>query len=201
MNEYMFYTAEGFSQSPNETDCENLQILGFEKAESLEIAKEQLLENNDWIFQYGFNAEEILSKKILTEETEASIKTVVDYLWKDEERHYEECLATDGKVENHIFNHLRKLISVLEGNIKFYSTKDKIPFLFKKYDSEDKDPRKILQDVLLEIGVKNGNAALIAIEAGGSQCRVTREYLRNIGISENILEEVITAVNYFYCEF
>lgn len=114
MNEYMFYTAEGFSQSPNETDCENLQILGFEKAESPEIAKEQLLENNDWILQYGFNTDKILSKKILTAEAEASIKTVVDYLWKDEERHYEECLATDGKVENHIFNHLKNLKGVLK---------------------------------------------------------------------------------------
>ncbi len=114
MNEYMFYTAEGFSQSPNETDCENLQILGFEKAESLEIAKKQLLENNDWILKYGFNADKILSKKILTEKTEASIKTVVDYLWNDEEKNYEECLATDGKVENHIFNSLKNLKGVLK---------------------------------------------------------------------------------------
>lgn len=120
MNEYMFYTAEGFSQSPNETDCENLQILGFEKAESLESAKEQLLKNNGWILKYGFNAEEILSKKILTEGIEVSIKTVVDYLWDDEERHYEECLATDGTVDNHIFSCLKKLKSVLEENIKFY---------------------------------------------------------------------------------
>lgn len=117
MNEYMFYTTEGFSQSPVETDCENLQILGFEKAENLETAKKHLLVNNDWILKYVFDAEKILSKKILTEENEASIKTVVDYLWKDEERNYEECLATDEKVENHIFEHLRKLKGVLDENI------------------------------------------------------------------------------------
>ena len=65
MNEYMFYTFEGFTQSPNKTDCENLQILGFEKAENLEAAKEHLLANNDWILKHGFDTEKILSKKIV----------------------------------------------------------------------------------------------------------------------------------------
>lgn len=92
MNEYMFYTFEGFTQSQNKTDCENLQILGFEKAENLEIAKSHLLANNEWILKYGFDKKKILSKRILTEESLASIKTVVDYLWKDEEKDYEECV-------------------------------------------------------------------------------------------------------------
>lgn len=67
MNEYLFYTSEGFTQSPNGLDCENLQILGFEKAENLESAKRQLLENNSWISAYGFLESKILSKKILPE--------------------------------------------------------------------------------------------------------------------------------------
>ncbi len=118
MNEYMFYTFEGFTQSPNKTDCENFQILGFEKAENLEIAKEHLLVNNDWILKYGFDAEKILSKKILTEESLASIKTVVDYLWNDEEKDYEERLASGGNVDNHIFKHLRKLKLMTEESSK-----------------------------------------------------------------------------------
>lgn len=118
MNEYMFYTFEGFTQSPNKTDCENLQILGFEKAENLEVAKEHLLVNNDWISKYGFDTEKILSKKILTEESLVSIKTVVDYLWEDEEKKYEECLATNRDVDNHIFKHLRKLKLITSDNQK-----------------------------------------------------------------------------------
>ena len=55
MNEYMFYTFEGFTQSPDKNNCENLQILGFEKAENLEIAKKCLLANNDWISKHGFD--------------------------------------------------------------------------------------------------------------------------------------------------
>lgn len=204
MNEYMFYTFEGFTQSPNKTDCENLQILGFEKAENLEIAKKCLLVNNDWILKYGFDTEKILSKKILTEESLASIKTVVDYLWEDEEKDYEEYLASGGNVDNHIFKHLRKLKIIAEENSKtseFYSIEDKICFLFKKYNSDDKDPRIILESVLLNIGLEAQKSSLISIEAGGSQCKVTREYLKNISVPDNILEEVLAAIRYFYYEF
>ena len=79
MNEYMFYTFEGFTQSPNKNECENLQILGFEKAESLKTAKKHLLANNNWILKYGFDTEKILSKKILTEETIDLAERVVNY--------------------------------------------------------------------------------------------------------------------------
>lgn len=204
MNEYMFYTFEGFTQSPDKNNCENLQILGFEKAENLEIAKKCLLANNDWISKHGFDTEKILSKKILTEESLASIKTVVDYLWKDEEKDYEECLSTDGNIDNHIFKHFRKLKLLTEENNKtheFYSIEDKISFLFKKYNSDNKDPRIILKSVLLDLGLEEEKSSLISIEAGGSQCKVTREYLKNISVPDNIFEEVLAAIRYFYYEF
>lgn len=204
MNEYMFYTFEGFTQSPDKNNCENLQILGFEKAENLEIAKKYLLVNNDWILKYGFDTEKILSKKILTEESLASIKTVVDYLWEDEKKEYEEYLASGGNVDNHIFKHLRKLKIIAEENRKtseFYSIEDKISFLFKKYNSDDKDPRIILESVLLNIGLEAQKSSLISIEAGGSQCKVTREYLKNISVPDNIFEEVLAAIRYFYYNF
>lgn len=204
MNEYMFYTFEGFTQSPNKTDCENLQILDFEKAENLEAAKEHLLANNDWISKYGFNTEEILSKKILTEESLASIKTVVDYLWEDEEKDYEECLVSGKNVDNHILKHLRKLKLLTEENNKtheFYSIEDKISFLFKKYNSDNKDPRIILKSVLLDLGLEEEKSSLISIEAGGSQCKVTSEYLKKNFIPKNIFEEVLATIRYFYYEF
>lgn len=204
MNEYMFYTFEGFTQSPNKTDCENLQILGFEKAENLEIAKKCLLANNDWISKHGFDKKKILSKRILTEESLASIKTVVDYLWKDEEKDYEECLVSGKNVDNHILKHLRKLKLLTEENNKtheFYSIEDKISFLFKKYNSDNKDPRIILKSVLLDLGLEEEKSSLISIEAGGSQCKVTSEYLKKIFIPKNIFEEVLAAIRYFYYNF
>lgn len=114
MNEYMFYTFEGFTKSPNGTDCENFQILGFEKAENIEDAKNLLLKNNPWILEYRFDADKILLKKILTKEIISEIKTVVDYLWNDEEKHYEECFSENEKEGNHIFKNLRNLRSVIE---------------------------------------------------------------------------------------
>lgn len=204
MNEYMFYTFEGFTQSPNKTDCENLQILGFEKAENLEVAKEHLLVNNDWILKYGFDMEKILSKRILTEKTLNSVKSVVNYFWSNEEKKYEECLATNRDVDNHIFKHLRKLKLLTEENNKtheFYSIEDKISFLFKKYNSDNKDPRIILKSVLLDLGLEEEKSSLISIEAGGSQCKVTSEYLKKIFIPKNIFEEVLATIRYFYYEF
>ncbi len=204
MNEYMFYTFEGFTQSPNKTDCENLQIVGFEKVENLEIAKKCLLANNDWISKHGFDTEKILSKRILTEESLASIKTVVDYIWEDEEKDYEECLVSGKNVDNHILKHLRKLKLLTEENNKtheFYSIEDKISFLFKKYNSDNKDPRIILKSVLLDLGLEEEKSSLISIEAGGSQCKVTSEYLKKIFIPKNIFEEVLATIRYFYYEF
>lgn len=65
MNEYIFYTSEGFTQSPNGTDCENMQILGFEKGKNLEEAKSNLLKSNPWILGYGFSTDEIKANKIV----------------------------------------------------------------------------------------------------------------------------------------
>ena len=67
MNEYPFYPTEGFTQSPSGIDCENLQILGFEKAEDSETAKKHFLKNNSWILDYGFAENKILSKRLFLE--------------------------------------------------------------------------------------------------------------------------------------
>ena len=65
MKSFIFYTGEGVTLSPNNSICENFQILGFEKAMSKEIALESLLQNNSWIDEYGFSKDEILYKEIL----------------------------------------------------------------------------------------------------------------------------------------
>ena len=64
MNKYIFYTFEGFTQSPNEDDVENLQILGFESAYTKAEALNNLIKNNDWIIQSGFSLEEIICKQL-----------------------------------------------------------------------------------------------------------------------------------------
>ena len=46
MNEYIFFTGEGYCESPNDNKVENFQVLDFEKAQSKEEALSKLLENN-----------------------------------------------------------------------------------------------------------------------------------------------------------
>lgn len=113
MNEYIFFSSEGFTQSPNETDCENMQILGFEKGKNLEEAKSNLLKNNQWILEYGFSIDDIKTKQLIDKSTVESIKTLINYLWKDEEKHFEEEQESGFDVSNHIFNYLKQIKTAL----------------------------------------------------------------------------------------
>ncbi|MCR5045830.1 MAG: hypothetical protein K6A42_04580 [Treponema sp.] len=65
MKSFIFYTGEGITVSPNNSLCENFQVLGFEEALSKDIALETLLKNNSWIYEYGFSQNKIICKEIL----------------------------------------------------------------------------------------------------------------------------------------
>jgi len=65
MNEYVFFTSEGFTQSPNGDDVENFQILGFEKSDNKENAINLLLKHNVWIIEKNFNIQKIKSRQLL----------------------------------------------------------------------------------------------------------------------------------------
>lgn len=65
MKSFIFYTGEGITVSPNNSLCENFQVLGFEEGLSKDIALETLLKNNSWIYEYGFSQNEIICKEIL----------------------------------------------------------------------------------------------------------------------------------------
>ena len=59
MTQFIFYTFEGYTLSPNNTDIENLQILGVESGLNQNDALEKLLASNKWIEESGFSKEEI----------------------------------------------------------------------------------------------------------------------------------------------
>lgn len=65
MNEYIFYTEEGYCESPNETTVENFQVIGFEKGNTKEEALKNLLENNSWIKEYSYNIDKIIGCQVL----------------------------------------------------------------------------------------------------------------------------------------
>lgn len=109
MNEYIFYTAEGYTNAPNDSyEVENCQVLGTAKGKNKSEAQENLLKENPWIAEAGFDPAEFFIRQTLTEEQRNDIKMLVDYLWTDEERHFEE---SEDK-ENHIFSLLMRLEDV-----------------------------------------------------------------------------------------
>jgi hypothetical protein len=56
MNEYIFYTPEGFTTAPNEDiEVENCQVMGIANGKDKVEAQENLLKENPWILEAGFN--------------------------------------------------------------------------------------------------------------------------------------------------
>ena len=55
MNHYIFFTPEGYTESPNESEVFTLQVLGYEHGDNPEAARERLIANNRWILDGGFN--------------------------------------------------------------------------------------------------------------------------------------------------
>ena len=52
---YVFYTGEGYTVAPNGELLDSLQLLGFEEGANYDMAFEQLINNNPWIVENGFD--------------------------------------------------------------------------------------------------------------------------------------------------
>lgn len=65
MNEYIFYTTEGYTIAPDDSyEVDNCQVLGFALGETEEEAKRNLLEQNKWIVEAGFSPCSIISRQV-----------------------------------------------------------------------------------------------------------------------------------------
>ncbi len=105
MNEYLIYTAEGFTESPEHIDIENHQLLGRIQAENKEQAKSLLKKENPWLEEIGFVVENAFVQQILSNENKQDLKALLDYLWKAEEKHFEESNYS----KDHIFRTISRL--------------------------------------------------------------------------------------------
>lgn len=120
-NQYIFITTEGETVAPNiEYSVDNCQVLGIVDADSEENAIQKLVQDNPWIELSGFNAFQSRCLQVLTGDIRNDIHLIVDYLWRDEERHYEEQFdeeqfdeeQLDEERENHIFSILKRLSKI-----------------------------------------------------------------------------------------
>ena len=108
MKTYIFYTMEGYTESPTNERVENIQLLGRGVGKNKADALEAFLIQNPWITESGFKREEIIAEQVLNEELKSNIKKVIEYLWEDEKKHYEE-----DKVKNHIYLVLKEIKNVI----------------------------------------------------------------------------------------
>ncbi len=66
MKEYIIYTTEGFTQDPNGNDIENCQMLGIAKGKDKMEAKVNLIKENPWIIEAGFDPTEFIIRQLKT---------------------------------------------------------------------------------------------------------------------------------------
>lgn len=110
MNEYLFYSVEGETLAPeHECDVNNCQLLGISKGINKNDALQRLLNENSWIGQAGYDAAKITGIQVLSNSIKKDIEELIEYLWSDELRHYEE----NDYPKNHIFRVLMQLKRVL----------------------------------------------------------------------------------------
>ena len=68
MSEYIFYTPEGTTLDPRGSEVENCQLLGCASGKNEKEALNNLLKENVWITDAGFDATRIISRELLGEE-------------------------------------------------------------------------------------------------------------------------------------
>ena len=67
MNEYIIYTAEGYTIAPNEgVEVENCQVLGCARGDNDIEATNNLLRDNPWIIEAGFDRSEFIVRQLYT---------------------------------------------------------------------------------------------------------------------------------------
>lgn len=110
MNEYIVYTTDGYTSGANtNVKVENCQVLGVIDGLSGDDAIRKLFEQNEWIEKAGFTIGNTLARPLLTTSIKEEIKTVIDYLWKDEHARFQESNHPD----DHIFHVLKRLKSYI----------------------------------------------------------------------------------------
>lgn len=79
MKEYIFYTTEGYTISPNDENVDNCQVLGRAKGNDVEEAQQNLLKENPRIEQYGFDIDVALSCELKGQE-DNNKEIIISYL-------------------------------------------------------------------------------------------------------------------------
>ena len=95
MIEYIFYTTEGFTQAPDGNDIENCQLLGRVYGKDKHDALSNLLKENPWIKERGFEPCETICKELVsTSNAEAKLSFLTNLLDERQLAEYTNWLKT-----------------------------------------------------------------------------------------------------------
>jgi hypothetical protein len=97
MTEYIFYTTEGFTQAPDGDDIENCQLLGRAFGKDKHDALSNLLKENSWIEERGFEPDEAICNELAsTANAEAKLSFLTNLLDERQLEEYIDWLKTIG---------------------------------------------------------------------------------------------------------
>ena len=87
----------------------NCQLLGTIEGCSEEDAIKRLFEQDEWIQKAGFSMDNAIAHPLHTKSIQEDIKILVEYLWEDEHRHFQE----NNVSQDHIFYTIKRLKDIL----------------------------------------------------------------------------------------
>ena len=64
MGEYIFYTTEGFTLDPKGVEVDNCQVLGCAFGADEHEARMNLLKENPWIEEHGYDTDELVCRTL-----------------------------------------------------------------------------------------------------------------------------------------
>lgn len=94
MTEYIFYTTEGFTQAPDGEDIENCQLLGRAYGKDKHDALSNLLKDNPWIEERGFDPNEAICKELASTKDAESLSFLTSILDERQLKEYMEWLTS-----------------------------------------------------------------------------------------------------------
>lgn len=105
--QYIFYSEDGYCESPTGEKVENFQVLGITNGKDEQQAYTNLLEENKWIRENKFRESHIFYKMIIPYEIKRSLETIINYLYEEENKFTKRFDIKDNVVD--IINHLNKI--------------------------------------------------------------------------------------------
>lgn len=73
MNEYIFYTTEGYTQDPKGHDVANGQLIGRAFGDTPQEARQHLLSDNPWIAAHHYDTSALICKELAPHDNAAAI--------------------------------------------------------------------------------------------------------------------------------